>query len=198
MKETVTVIDLLEEIEDIVGNAAGLPLTGKIMVDSKEMLDIVSDIRRSLPDDVQQARWIREERDRILEEAKAEYKRIVVEAKKEADRMVEQHVITQRAKEVATEIYNKADRYSVDMRLKTYDYLDKTLFDFRENMEEMQTKYVQTMYEEMNRQLETITGKVNRDMGEIRKMADEVAGETQPVHNVEVNFDSQAPEKEGK
>ena len=61
-----TVLELLEEIEDIVDTAPGLPLTGKIMIDSNELLEIVREIRLSLPDDVQQAKWVKEEKERIL------------------------------------------------------------------------------------------------------------------------------------
>ena len=45
------VLELLEEIEEIVDTAAGFPLTGKIMVDSQELLEIVREIRAELPDD---------------------------------------------------------------------------------------------------------------------------------------------------
>ena len=38
------VFDLLEEIEEIVDTAAGVPLTGKIMIDSEELLEIVREI----------------------------------------------------------------------------------------------------------------------------------------------------------
>ena len=33
------VLELLEEIEEIVDTAAGFPLTGKIMIDSEELLE---------------------------------------------------------------------------------------------------------------------------------------------------------------
>ena len=36
------VLELLAEIEDIVDTASGFPLTGKIMVDSNELLEIVN------------------------------------------------------------------------------------------------------------------------------------------------------------
>ena len=49
------VLELLEEIEEIVDTAAGFPLTGKIMVDSQELLEIVREIRAELPDEIQQA-----------------------------------------------------------------------------------------------------------------------------------------------
>lgn len=49
------VLDLLEEIEEIVDTASGFPLTGKIMVDAQELLEIVREIRLELPDEIQQA-----------------------------------------------------------------------------------------------------------------------------------------------
>ena len=56
------VLELLEEIEEIVDTAAGFPLTGKIMVDSQELLEIVREIRAELPDEIQQAQWMRRSR----------------------------------------------------------------------------------------------------------------------------------------
>ena len=41
-------------LEEIINVAPKLPLTGKIMVDANEILDIAKDIRLSFPDDVQQ------------------------------------------------------------------------------------------------------------------------------------------------
>ena len=96
-----TVLELLEEIEDIVDTAPGLPLTGKIMVDANELLEIVREIRLSLPDDVQQAKWVKDEKERILSEAKSEYEKVIVEAKKQADYLVEHDDITLRAQKLA-------------------------------------------------------------------------------------------------
>ena len=73
-----TVIDLLEEIEEIVETSSKVPMTNKIMVDGNELLEIVKEIRSSMPDDVQQAKWINDEKSRILSEAKEEYEKIIV------------------------------------------------------------------------------------------------------------------------
>ena len=73
-----TVLDLLEELEDIVNTASTVPLTNKVMVDGEEILEIVKDIRQSLPDDVQQAKWIKEQKDNIIAEAKQEYENFII------------------------------------------------------------------------------------------------------------------------
>ena len=99
-----TVLELLDELEEMINAAPKLPLTGKIMVDANEILDMANDIRLSLPDDVQQAKWVKDEKERILADAKSEYERIIIEAKKQADTMVEKDVITARAVDVAGDI----------------------------------------------------------------------------------------------
>ena len=43
-----TVLDLLEEIEEIVDSASTVPLTNKIMVDGDELLEIVKDMAKDL------------------------------------------------------------------------------------------------------------------------------------------------------
>ena len=76
------VLELLEEIEEIVDTASGFPLTGKIMVDAQELLEIVrGDLRHELPEEIQQAQWIKNERERIIAEAKNEYEAVIADAK---------------------------------------------------------------------------------------------------------------------
>ena len=52
------VLELLEEIEEIVDTASGFPLTGKIMIDADELLEIVKEIRTELPEEIQRRRDI--------------------------------------------------------------------------------------------------------------------------------------------
>ena len=92
------VLELLEEIEEIVDTAAGFPLTGKIMVDSEELLEIVREIRSELPDEIHQAQWIKNERERIISEAKTQYDAVIADAQKQAENLVESNGITVQSK----------------------------------------------------------------------------------------------------
>lgn len=184
-----TVLEFLEEIEDIVKNAPGLPLTGKIMVDADELLEITKGIRLSLPDDVQQAKWVRDEKDRILADAKTEYEKIIIEAKKQADLMVEKDVITQRAVEVAGNIYTRADVYARDMKLRTYNYMDETLFNFQKKMgelSELNEKYFGEMYQNMENHFNELSDRIASDMREIREMARETDEEEIEPHHIPI------------
>lgn len=166
-----TVLDLLEEIEDIVATAPGLPLTGKIMVDANELTNIVRDIRLGLPDDVQQAKWVKDEKERIIAEAKAEYEKIIVEAKKQADYLVETDDITLRAQKMAEEIRLSAEEYSTVLKMRTYDYVDKMLFDMQARMEELNLKYFGEMYAKLEKSFGEIDGVLQSNRDEIKAMA---------------------------
>ena len=98
------IIDLLQEIEEILDSAGGFPLTGKVIVDPDDISDILKEIREELPEEIQQAQWIKNERQRILDDAKAEYDRLVNAAREKADQLVENDDITHRAKRRADEI----------------------------------------------------------------------------------------------
>ena len=166
-----TVLELLEEIEDIVDTAPGLPLTGKIMVDANELLEIVREIRLSLPDDVQQAKWVKDEKERILTEAKSEYEKIIVEAKKQADYLVETDDITLRAQKMAEGIREDAEEYAKVLKMSTYDYVDKMLYDMQARMDELNMKYFGEMYSNLEKSFQEIGGVLQSNRDEIKDMA---------------------------
>ena len=171
------VLDLLDELEDIVNTASGVPMTKKIMVDSNEILSIVADIRKSLPEDVRQARWLKGEQTRILEEAKAEYKRLIFEAEKQADFLVDNNDITMKAKKHAEAINEAAEDYARTLKMKTYDYLDKVLYDMQGRFEELNGKYLNELFQYMSKTMENMTAKLQNNRDELKQMAYEANNE---------------------
>ena len=73
MKIDLEIMDLFQELEEIIENAPLKGLTRKsISLDKEEVLNIISDIKSLMPEEVNQAIWINRERQRIITEAKAE------------------------------------------------------------------------------------------------------------------------------
>ena len=62
MEDTTKVLDLLDELEDLLEGATSVPLTNKIVLETEDIFGIIKDIRLALPDDMQQAKWIIDER----------------------------------------------------------------------------------------------------------------------------------------
>ena len=71
------IFTLLETLEDIMERSRSIPFTEKGIVDKEEVLEIIKEIRLKLPDELKQAKWVKEERGRILEEAQREADGIV-------------------------------------------------------------------------------------------------------------------------
>ena len=171
MEDTMKVLELLEELEDIVDAATKVPMMSKVMVEAEDVFSIIREIRLALPDDVQQAKWIRDERDRILADAKTEYERIIREAKKQADYLVETNEITARATKLAQEIRDDADINAKILKMKTYDYVDKILYDMQAKMDEMNVRYFGEMYSNLEKTFDQINQTLSANREEIKDLA---------------------------
>ena len=121
------IFTLLETLEDILENSKGLPFTNKTMVDKEELLEIIKEIRIKLPDELKQAKWVKEERQRILAEAQKEADGIVKEAENRIIAMIDEHEITRKAYEQKAEIIETANEMSREISKGTKDYADSIL-----------------------------------------------------------------------
>ena len=95
------IFTLLESIEDILEKSKGVPFSNKVLVDKEEILEIIGELRLKLPEELKQAKWIKEERQRILVEAQKEADDIVKEAENRIISMIDEHEITKKAYELA-------------------------------------------------------------------------------------------------
>ena len=121
------IFTLLEELEDILENSKNLPFTNKGIVDKEEMLELIKEIRIKLPDELKQAKWVKEERARILEEAQREADGIVKEAENRIISMIDEHEITRKAYEQKAQIIETANEMSREISKGTKDYADNIL-----------------------------------------------------------------------
>lgn len=165
------VLELLEEIEEIVDTAAGFPLTGKIMVDSQELLEIVREIRAELPDEIQQAQWIKNERERIIAEAKTQYEAVIDDATKQADALVENNDITVKAKMRADELMQVTENTAKQLKIGTYDYLDSILYNFQGKMEHLSSIYFGEMFTSIEKAFDDINSALAANREELKDMS---------------------------
>jgi len=121
------IFTLLEELEDILENSKSVPFSGKSVVDKEEILEIIKEVRLKLPEELKQAKWIKEERQRILVEAQKEADDIVKEAENRIISMINENEITKKAYEKKAEIIETANEMSREISKGTKDYADNIL-----------------------------------------------------------------------
>jgi vacuolar-type H+-ATPase subunit H len=142
------ILELLDELDEIIDSANTIPLTGKVLMDRNELMEIVKEARIVLPDEVKQAKWIKEERAKILDDAAEEASRIVKNAQREIDTMmeetrneasklVERNEITERARIRAEEILKETNDRAFEIQTGAYYYADDLLERFENNVDKM-------------------------------------------------------------
>lgn len=131
------VLKLIDEIEDIVEAGSGLPFSNKVMVDQAEILEIVKEIRIKLPDEIKQAAWIKDERQRILAEAQKDADTLMKDAEFRLEELIDQNEITKKANTIAEELIAKAQTNAKEIRLGAIEYADSLLLEAQESLKEM-------------------------------------------------------------
>ncbi|MFZ5988895.1 MAG: ATPase [Bacillota bacterium] len=121
------ILSILETLEDVIEKSVSVPFSGKCMVDKEEVLEIIKEIRLKLPDDIKQAKWVKEERQRILLEAQKEANNIIKDAENKISSLIDEHEITKKAYEQSNEIVTNAQKNAREIRLGTREYADSIL-----------------------------------------------------------------------
>ena len=121
------IFTLLETLEDIMEKSRNVPFSNKCIVDKEEILDIIKEIRLKLPEEIKQAKWVKEERQRILVEAQKEADGIIKEAENRIISMIDEHEITRKAYEKKVEIIETANEMSREIKTGTEEYADGVL-----------------------------------------------------------------------
>ena len=67
------IFTLLETLEELIENSRAVPFRNKGIVNKEELLDLIKEVRIKLPEELKQAKWVKEERTRILIEAQKKF-----------------------------------------------------------------------------------------------------------------------------
>ena len=146
---------LLEALEEILAKSKSVPFTDKTVVEKNQILDIIKDIRLKLPDELKQAKWIKEERERIIDEAQKEANDIVKEAENRIISMIDEHEITKKAYDKKKEIIEDANDMYREMTQGANAYVDEILANIENNMKEL-SKSLSGVEASVQNALETI------------------------------------------
>jgi cell division septum initiation protein DivIVA len=80
--------ETVDELTTVIENARSVPMSGSCMVPRDHLLDLLDELRESLPQDVQAAGAIVEQRTQILQQAQAEAERLTGRTRSESDQVV--------------------------------------------------------------------------------------------------------------
>lgn len=123
------ILQIIDILEDKIEQSKTIPLLNRALIDREDILANIEEIRINLPDDMKQARLIKDERKRIIAEAQAEADEIIKNAKIKTEEMVNEHEITKKAYEQANQIIAAAQKNSRELRMGARQYVDSLFAD---------------------------------------------------------------------
>ena len=128
------VLELIDELRDLVHGAKRVPLSDEVRVDKEKLSGLLDRMRSTIPEEIEQARWIVTEREEMLAEAKREAERIVEEAHRRQSQLVAEHQLIRLAERAAQDIIDATRVREREIRLGAEDYAAEILDTLEVNL----------------------------------------------------------------
>ena len=153
------ILHLVDRLEELFNESRPIPLTHNVIVDEDRILEIIDQMRISIPEEVKKAQQVLAQRDRVLAQAQEEANRTLQMAKKKAEDVVSDEAIAQAAEKRAEQIIEQAradaeavrrdaDEYVIDTLGSLEDELTRLLAQARNGIAKLNTDRVRRSPEE--------------------------------------------------
>lgn len=129
------IMEIIEMIEETVDKAPTVPLSGKVLIDKDDLMDYIQEMRLAYPDELKEAKWVKDERQRILNEAENKADILIKTAEEKQRQLVEENEITKQATEYANNLVNTAQTKAMEIKNDCNQYVDDLLGDAERRLE---------------------------------------------------------------
>lgn len=148
------ILHLVDRLEELFNASRPIWFTHSVLVDEDRILDLIDQMRVSIPEEIKKAQQILSQRDRILAQAQEEANRTLALAREKADQLIERDAIIQAAQARAEQIVHQsrgemdftkreADQYVIETLGKLEVELDKLITQVRNGMRTLQGEIIQ-------------------------------------------------------
>jgi cell division septum initiation protein DivIVA len=139
---------LVDRLEDLIDEGRHIPFSKYTMIDEERALELIDQMRISIPEEIEKAARVLAQRDRILAQANEEAARVVQVARQRGEQMLDRESsvqaaqnravnIVEQARQEAETIIDGADGYALDVLSKLEQQLLKTLNIVRNGINEV-------------------------------------------------------------
>jgi len=118
---------LIDRLEYLIDEGRHIPMTKMTMVDEERALEIIDQMRISVPEEVDKASRVLTQKDRLLAQANEEAARIVDMAKDKSDTLIQRDSIVQAAQNRAANIIEQARQDAEAIRADADNYVLEVL-----------------------------------------------------------------------
>ncbi len=121
------ILHLVDRLEELFNESKPIWFTHSVIVDEDRMLDLIDQMRITIPDEIKKSQQLLAQRDRILAQAQEEANRTIALAREKGEKMVENAPITQSAQTRAEQIIAQARTEGDQTKQEADEYVLETL-----------------------------------------------------------------------
>jgi len=129
------ILQMIDRLEELLNESRPLPFTHNVIVDEDRMLDLIDQMRVSIPEEVKKAQQLLAQRDRLLAQAQEEANRTIAIAREKSDQLIERDQVVQTAYTQAEQIKLQAENSALVIRQDADNYVMETLRNLEMEME---------------------------------------------------------------
>lgn len=129
------ILHLVDRLEELFNQSRPIWFTHSVLVDEDRMLDLIDQMRVSIPEEIKKAQQILSQRDRILAQAQEEANRTLSLAREKADQFVERDAIIQAAQTRAEQIVQQSHGEMDITKREADEYVIETLTKLEAELE---------------------------------------------------------------
>ncbi len=131
------ILALVDRLEELFNESRNVPFTHSVIVDEDRMLDIIDQMRVSIPEEIKKSQQLLAQRDRILAQAQEEANRTLQLAREKSEQMVERDSIAQAAHARSEQIVAQGRAEAERQKADADDYVLETLEHLELEMEKV-------------------------------------------------------------
>jgi hypothetical protein len=129
------ILHLVDRLEELFNESRSIPFTHSVVIDEDRMLDIIDQMRVSIPEEIKKSQQLLAQRDRTMAQAQEEANRTLALAREKSEQIVDRDPIVQAAQTRGEQIIAQARAESEITKRDADDYVLKTLNSLEMEME---------------------------------------------------------------
>jgi hypothetical protein len=167
----------IQQLEELIMVAKSMPLSSSVLVNREEVLELIQEMRASLPEEIKQARWVVKDREQLLAKARRDAEQLIQKALSEQAQLVSREEVVKASMQEAERILSEARDQARQIRLEAEDYMDQKLAAFEAQLTRSQEQ-LETMRQAQVQAFERISEQLQRTVQQVERGRERLRGTT--------------------
>ena len=171
------ILQLIDRLEELLDSGWRVPLGNKVAIDEEAFLNIIDQMRITIPPEIKRAREVQRERDKYIAQANDEARRIIGQAREDAALKLDDHQVRKAAQARSDEIVRQAQAEAARVRAGADTYAQSILHKLGTQVQALDREIANGLLALVNRTQPSSTDEPVAPVGPEQATVNEALGE---------------------